>query len=243
MKTILILAGCVAALTSLWQSADAAIVVTSTRTLAADPVPTISTTDLGQTAFASSTHSDLFNGLIGDTNSPTSGSAATTIAEGGTITLNLDTTVNVLGYDITGIDTFFGWNTPSNGRSNQGYQVELGFVLGGTATLASNTVWEPNATPAQFWTEVSFVNDGGGTLIGDTIELNGGGAGLGTGVIATGVNSISWTNIAAANAGGVVVAREFDVFGTATGAAAVPEPSSIALLGLAVVGLMVHRRK
>lgn len=229
-------------------NANAAIIVTTSKADAGS-APTISNTDLAQTQFLSSsgtgsgdgtpnssTNSDwMFDGNIGneDTNVNVSEIRMNNTS---TLTLNLDTSVNTLGYDITQIDTFAGWNPGGNGRSNQGYSIVLGFVGGGTATLVNAQHWEPNS-PSQFYTVVSFTNSGGGALFSDTVNLNGTGANADAGTLATGVQSITWNISQNANAGGIIVAREFDVYGVAT----VPESSSLALLGFG--GLLVAARR
>lgn len=211
-------------------SAQSAIVATSAQFDAVSP-PVFSVTDLAQTAYLSSSgtggneasqHAELFNGVMGNTDGDTNDSGEVTLDSDNSITITLDTTVNTLGYDITGIDTIMGWSPVSNGRSNQGYEVVLGFVGGGTATLIASAHHEPNS-PAQYWTSVRFTDDADSTLGG----------------IATGVNSITWNIDNDAPNGGVVVAREFDVFGVAT----VPEPSSLALLGLGGLTLILRRKK
>jgi hypothetical protein len=239
-KTTTLALACLAAFPSLSQ---AAITVTTAKGAAtsADGTPSpffASSTDLGQTAFSSTDRLGLFNGNAGTTSSGTNNNPATTLNAADTVTITFDITTNTLGYDITGITSIFGWNSASNGRSNQGYSVDLGFVGGATATLANGTHWEPNS-PANYWTQVSFANSGGGTLASDTIDLNGGGAAAGTGVTATGVESITFTISQGANSGGgVIVAREFDVFGVAT----IPEPSTALLGSLGVLGLLRRRR-
>ena len=244
MKYILGLASIVSMLAAICSTANADIIVSTTSfgtNGASTPPPAISNSDLGQTALLNSDSAGLFNGNAGTTGSGTNGNPATTFNVNDTVTLDLDLASAPLGYDITGIDTVFGWNEGSNGRSNQGYSIDLGLVGGGTAQLVGPTTWEPN-NPAQYWTTVSFVNGSGGALDSTSFDINGAGANPGTGVIATGVESITWTITDQANAGGVIVAREFDVFGTAT-TAAVPEPSSAAVIGFSALGLMLVRRK
>jgi hypothetical protein len=147
--------------------------------------------------------------------------------------------VNTLGYDITGIDSVFGWSNAGGGRSNQGYSIELTFVDNSTATLLNAVHWEPNSPSPAFWTVVSFANYGGGALFSDTYNLNGGGNISSTSVLASGVKAISFDIANNANAGGNVIAREFDVFGVAT----IPEPSSIVLIGVALISLVALRRR
>ncbi|WP_206753754.1 sulfatase-like hydrolase/transferase [Lentimonas sp. CC11] len=113
---------------------------------------------------------------------------------GATFTVNFDISVNSAGYDITGINSFSGWDTQSDGRSNQGYDVTVNFVNGGSQLISSGTY---TTIPASTWTGVYISDDD-------------------TGVLASGVQSITFSNFDEAQAGGVVAYHEFDVFGTAT---------------------------
>lgn len=184
-------------------SAHAGTQVVTTKSATA---PTVSSSDLAQTQYFSSSatggnevateHAQLFNGLIGDVDSSTAQSGEVTMGSGNTFTVALDISVNTYGYDITGIDSVFGWNPGAGGRSNQGYGITVTYVDNTTATLADAAHWEPNA-PSSYWTKVSFTEASGG-------------------VMATGVKAITFEITEDANAGGVVIAREFDVIGSAT---------------------------
>jgi len=210
-------------------SANGAIIVT---TLKSGSPPTVSSSDLAQTQYlsssgtggddASSKHADLFSGVIGNTNGSAADPGEVRLDNTNTITVNFDISTNTLGYDITRIDSYFGWNPEGGGRSNQGYEIILTFVDDTTASLAGPQHWEPNS-PASYWTTVSFTASGGGTLNSNTVNLNGGGAVAGTSVLASGVKAITFDMTEDANAGGFVVAREFDIFGAPT---AIPEPDS-----------------
>jgi len=168
--------------------------------------PTVSSTDLGQTAFLSSTavsfeelsfESDqLFNGLIGNFDGDTSDSGEVPLGNGDTFTINLDTSQQADGYDITQIDSVYGWSPVLNGRSNQGYGIRFDLV-DGTSQFVDGQHWAPNS-PAFFWTSVSLTAPSGGP-------------------IASGVESITFNITEGANAGGgFMVAREFDIFGVPT---------------------------
>lgn len=222
---------------------QAAIIVTTSKSGTA---PTVSSVDLAQTEYLSSSgtgsndaakHAHLFNGLIGNTDGDALDTGEVRMDSGNTFTVNFDITTNTLGYDITGIDSYFGWSPSSGGRSNQGYEVILTFVDNTTATLAGPTHWEPNS-PASYWTTVSFAEFGGGTLFSNTVNLNGGGAAAGTSVLASGVKAITFDIANNANAGGFVVGREVDVWGSPTVAVMIPEPGSLALFGLCLLGLI-----
>ncbi len=170
-------------------------------------IPAFSSSDLAQTYYSSSSatggdaveerHDELFNGEIGDSSSGTGDSGVVRMSSGNTITVTFDISSNTFGYDITGIDTIFGWSTGSGGRSNQGYELILTYVDGTTVSLAGPEHWEPNS-PATYWTKVSFTPEGTNT------------------VMASGVKSVTFDITEDANASGVVIAREFDIFGTAT---------------------------
>jgi len=230
------------------QGLQAAVSVTTTYTDVAGATPTISDSDLAETQFLSSSstgtdtmggarHAEMFNGTIDDAaNADTNATDWVRFNDTNTVTLVLDTSINTLGYDITGIDTFAGWNEAGGGRSDHGYSIELGFVGGGTATLINAQNWAPNPA-GEFWSVVSITNDGGGTLFTDTVNNNGAGAVADAGTLATGVESITWTITNAANPS---IAAEFDVYGFAT----VPEPSTYALLAgcLALGSVMMRRR-
>ncbi|WP_411825648.1 PEP-CTERM sorting domain-containing protein [Luteolibacter sp. AS25] len=136
-------------------------------------------------------------------------------------TVNFDvTTTNTLGYDITSINTYAAWSVAQGGRANQGYTATVTFMNDTTFVIASGTHVD-NLSPTNTWTQVSITEDD-------------------TGIIASGVKSITFNNFDAANATGDVQYREFDVLGVAT---VVPEPSSFALLGLGGLGLILRRRR
>jgi len=164
---------------------------------------TVSNTDLAQTQYLSSSatggnsvssrHTQLFNGQIGNTDSDAKDTGEVTLSGENSIVVNFDTSVNTYGYDITNIDSFFGWNPSSGGRSNQGYSITLELIDGTTATLAASRHWEDNL-PSNYWTSVSF-DPGSGS------------------VLAKNVKAVTFSIANNANTGGVLVAREFDVFG------------------------------
>ena len=171
-----------------------------------DDIPAVSSSDLAQTAFLSSSaisdnelateHAQLINGLIGNTDGGTGDVGEVRVNQGDSFTINLDTISQPEGYDISQIDSVFGWNTAAGGRSNQGYSVRLDRVDGSSQLIAAEH-WAPNS-PAFFWTKVSFTESSGG-------------------LIATGVESITFEITERAVPGGHVIAREFDIIGSPTG--------------------------
>ena len=185
--------------------------------------PQASRVDLAQTQYLSSSatggndaseNSQLFNGNIGNTDGDTRDSGEVTASSENSFTVTFDTSVNTLGYDLTGIHSYFGWNPAGGGRSNQGYSIILTYVDGSSATFAQATHWEPNS-PADYWTSVSFTDEVGGVLQNDNIVSNGE-TSAGTGVRASGVKAVTFDISNDANSNGIVVAREFDIFGTPT---------------------------
>ena len=185
-----------------------------------------SSTDLAQTEYFSSSatdtngrevltqHAELFNGLVGNNNGGYADSGEVTMDSGNTVTINFDISTNTGGYDITRIESIFGWSVTSGGRANQGYEIILTFVNDSTATLAGPTHWEPNS-PASYWTKVAFTMADGGTLNSDTIIVDGTPS-AGTGVTARKVKAITFDISEDANPGSWVLGREIDIFGTPT---------------------------
>ena len=161
-----------------------------------DP-PTVSANDLAQTALLSSSaenadnHERLIDGNVDGTVRLDSDSV---------LTINLDTIAQPQGYDISEINSVFGWNTQADGRSNQGYGIRFDLVDGSSRLVAADH-WAPN-DPAFYWTTVSFTEASGG-------------------MIATGVKSVTFSISNRARAGTFVVAREFDIIGVPAGQPAV----------------------
>jgi hypothetical protein len=167
--------------------------------------PTVSSSDLAQIQYLSSSatggndsseHAQLFNGTIGNTDTDTNDSGEVRLTSDNTVSVTFDTSVHTNGYDLTGIQTCFGWGTDGGGRSNQGYEIRLTTVDGSVETLAGPAHWEPNS-PAGYWTTVSFTTGSNS-------------------VMASGVKAVTFDITQDANASGVVIAREFDVFGVPT---------------------------
>ena len=170
-----------------------------------DEVPVVSSNDLAQTAFLSSSansntelateHAALFNGLVGNADGDSNDVGEVRMNEGDSFTINLDTITQPQGYDISKINSVFGWNTAAGGRSNQGFGIRFDLVDGTSQSIAPEH-WAPNS-PASFWTSVLFTQS--------------------EGMIASGVKSITFEISEDANARGIVIAREFDIFGSPSG--------------------------
>lgn len=228
----------------------ATIIVTTEQIGLADTPPTVSSTDLAQTAASSYSATgqveflgtlylaatgeveQLFNGIVGNTDSDSDDAGETVVntatnSNGSTFTINFDITTNTAGYDITEIFSVAGWNTTGGGRSNQGYDIDLTFVDNSTAKLSTGQTWEANS-PAEYWTTVSLTNNGGGVLTEGIVA-------------ASGVKAITFSLFDNANASGFVSYREFDIIGTPS---VVPEPSAFALLsGLFGFSWVMLRRR
>lgn len=141
-----------------------------------------------------------------------------------TVTYDLNTAVNALGYDINSIQTIHAWSSNSGNQKNQNYTVEVSTVAGGAAFSNIATVaFLPFTDTAQ----------AGASKVNITESA--------TNILATGVDQIRFTYTIPAGASGQPspTIREIDVFGVAT----VPEPSSTALFGLGALGLLLRRRR
>jgi len=139
-------------------------------------------------------------------------------------TYDLNVSVNILGYDITSIESFLGWQANSELHANQTYSVEVSTV-GSSSYLALTSVSYAPFTSVNGTDHESHV-----TITEDA-----------TGILATGVDSIRFKfdnpGGGPGSADGTVI-REIDVHGVAT----VPEPSGLALLGLGF-GIAAARRR
>lgn len=140
------------------------------------------------------------------------------------ITYNLNTSVNALGYDITSLQTLNAWGNNSGNQKNQNYTVDVSTISGGAGF-----------TPIAAIAFLPFDETGqeGSSRVNVTEDA--------TGILATGVDQIRFTYTVPDPAGtqGSPTIREIDVFGVAT----IPEPSSTALFGLGVLGLLLRRRR
>ena len=136
------------------------------------------------------------------------------VSSGSTITFTLNTSLATAGFDITQIDVYHGW--ADNGRSGMDFKIEY-------ATVANLNTFVNYGTSTYFHP----ASDYGASRITDS-----------TGTIATGVAKIRITPLNIDNGWGGV--SEMDVFG----AAAIPEPSTLSLVGMASLGgLALLRRR
>ncbi len=224
-------------------AAQAAVIVTAQGAetgIAATPYPggftTVSSTDLantGSSEFLSIVYGTDVNevtaGAGNDGITGTSTDDNRIVLRNGvtdTVTINFNISTNTLGYDITGINTWAGWNDSGGGRANQGYSVTVTFINDTTSLISSGTYYANTAAASG---ENGIINQWTEVLLTDS-----------TGILASGVKSITLDNFDDAVPGGNVQYREFDVLGVAT---VVPEPSSTALLGLGGLALILRRRK
>lgn len=154
---------------------------------------------------------------LNDGNVGVSGDLSTTAAHVGAVwsaEFILDTTTNTFGYDVTGVDTYAGWD--GMGNPDQNYELFVSVVGDASFTSLGNFSLDLNSAT------------GGSTRIELTDT---------TGVIATGVDALRF-DFPSLAAGSTGVYREFDVFGAAT----IPEPNSMSLVAIGLVG-MISRRK
>jgi len=131
-------------------------------------------------------------------------------------TFNLDTSSNTLGYDITEINTVAGW---TNANVFQEYELfvsvvgDASFTSLGTVNMTFIALDGLNHSTQAKWTDT-------------------------TGTIATGVDAVRFV-FADDIAPIAAIYREIDVIGAAT----VPEPSSMALVALSLVGMISLRKR
>lgn len=150
---------------------------------------------------------------------PNFSSSATGGNNGGTLLIyTLDMAASPAGYTISNINVFGGWQDP--GRDQQSY------------TVAYSTVLTPDT-----YTDITTVNfspplSGG---VGSAPVYTSVAISSDSGPLADNVSKVRFTFNASEN--GYCGYRELDVIGTA-----VPEPGSLALLGLTALGLVRRRR-
>jgi len=119
------------------------------------------------------------------------------------------------GYDITEIQSIAAWQ--NLGLSNQNYNVLVKYVGDAGFTALTTVTYQP------------FTSGGGSTKVNVTDD---------TGVLASGIEAIKF-DFLATDGNGSSVYREIDVLGSA----AVPEPTTTALLALGGLALILRRRK
>jgi hypothetical protein len=189
----------------------------------------VSTTDLLQTQLASTTNNISINtgennGWSGGTTvgsltdglfptSPNSSTGSLNIS-GGNVIYTLNTSVNTLGYDITSIGIFSGWN--DDGRD--GINVTVSY-----ATVANPATFLDIATAIQDDGSAKFEN----ANITESVSPF---------VVASGVKAIKFTFNSPENGGAGY--KELDVAGVAT----IPEPHAALLGGLGLLALLRRRR-
>ncbi len=143
----------------------------------------------------------------------------------GSVDLTFTLAGSATGYDITSINTIYGWGDSNARHSAQNYSVYVASVATPTIfTLLYTVDYDPftsNTGPKS--TQVTLTDD--------------------SGVLASGVGAIRFTVIDDADGSGTIVGviHEFDVNGTAT--APIPEPTTTALFGLGGLALILRRRK
>ncbi len=148
--------------------------------------PTVSNDDLGQSEWATVSAAGLFSGSTVD---------EVMLSTGDTIEIAFDLENSPGGYDISSLESTFSWGIHGGGRSNQGYGITFTLIDDSLVKIV-NTHWLPN-DPASMWTTVGLERASGRP-------------------IAQNVKSMSIEISEDANAGGVVVAREFDIIGSAS---------------------------
>lgn len=137
----------------------------------------------------------------------------------GTVTFELDITVNAFGYDITDINTFAGWGGNSSTLANQQYEILVSAVGSAGFTSLTTVDYTPFSSGASGGTKV-FLSDS-----------------LPSGKLAAGVDAIRFV-FADDGAGFGTVYHEVDVIGVA----AIPEPGTISLMSISTIGLFLTRR-
>ena len=139
------------------------------------------------------------------------------------VTLTYTLAGSVTGYDITSINTIYGWKDGAMRYTAQKYDVLISTVSTPAFTALTSVDYAPFTNNPEASSQVSLT---------DT-----------TGVLASGVTGIRFIISPTSTSPEVGIIHEYDVFGTATVPAAVPEPSTTALLGLGGLALILRRRK
>ena len=139
-------------------------------------------------------------------------------SDGSAVTITLDTTANTLGYDISSISTYSAYLVAR--RRVQNYDIAIALVGTPTTFTSLYSVSQSGSGNEYFGYRITTTQDAG------------------DGLLATGVSALRFT----VHGGGddVAVYRELDVFGSAT---PVPEPATLALLGLGGLGMLLSRKR
>lgn len=144
-----------------------------------------------------------------------------TVGQTYSITYNLSTITNTLGYDITSIQTIHGWNNNSGYQKNQNYEVFVSTVGSAGFTSIGSVAYNP------FTTAITTAS----TKVNITENASG--------VLAFGIDQIRFTyTITGGGPQPGPTIREIDVFGVAS----VPEPKAALLGGLGLLALLRRRR-
>lgn len=152
------------------------------------------------------------NGTTG-TSAENTGANPAVVWGNSSTTYNLDVVAAPLGYDISEIRLFSGWN---DGRAGQSYEIFYSLV-GNAAFTSLGTVFAPASN---------------GSLLTRTYNLD-------STAFLTGVDAIRFTQINNDLMGTGTVFREFDVLGVAS----VPEPATSLLMTVTCAALALVRRR
>jgi hypothetical protein len=135
------------------------------------------------------------------------------------VTLTYTLAGSATGYDITSINTIYGWQDGAQRYTSQEYDVLISTVSTPAFTVLTSVDYA-----------LSHNNEASSQVtLTDT-----------TGVLASGVTGIRFITSPTSTSAEVGIIHEYDVFGTAT---VVPEPTTTALLGLGGLALILRRRK
>ncbi|WFB37844.1 PEP-CTERM sorting domain-containing protein [Kiritimatiellota bacterium B12222] len=142
----------------------------------------------------------------------------------GSVTLTYTLTGSATGYDITSINTIYGWSDGRWKHSEQNYVINISTVTTPAFTHLYSVNYDPysNGDENEGSTQVTLTDDS-------------------TGILASGVTGIQFIVSRDLSNGQneVGVIREYDVFGVTT----IPEPSSLVLLSLAMIGVVGIRSR
>lgn len=150
------------------------------------------------------------------------------------VDLTFNLTGSATGYDISSVNSIFGWSDVRYRHAAQNWELYVQTVSNATFTQIGSVHLNP-------WG--AYDGAAGSTQVTMTGS---------TGLLASGVTAIRFHLLPYGALGDtgytaeVGVIRELDVFGQATGAvnpASVPEPGTVALLGLCATALVASRRR